>query len=115
MQFGANTFCDGKQVTGTYIWYVNSTVGSSIDEESGLYKAGREVGTDTVKVVDTANENTEATAEVQISLRWPMAYAELWDDGHKEEKLFLLRSFLQNHRRIWLPMLWIYKNGIAHR
>ncbi|KPJ58467.1 MAG: hypothetical protein AMJ42_03235, partial [Deltaproteobacteria bacterium DG_8] len=92
VQFNAITSCDGEVVTGDYTWYIDSTIGSSINEESGLYKAGTGAGTDTVRVIDTANWNTEATTEAIVSLLWPMAYDKMWG-ARKDEKLLLLRVF----------------------
>jgi len=92
LQFNASTYCDGEVVAGDYVWYVNSTINSSIDKESGLYKAGTGAGTDVVTVIDTANGNCLATAEVVVSFLWPMAYDKMWGDK-KGEILSLLRTF----------------------
>ena len=73
------------------MWYINSTSRGSIDEK-GLYKAGAKAGTDIITVMDTANENSLATAEVIVSPLWPMAYDKMWG-AKKGEHLFLLRSF----------------------
>ena len=85
-----NTYCDGEELRGTYKWYLNSTVGSSIDE-NGLYKAGPVAGTDVVTVIDIAHGNSLAMAEVNISPLWPMAYDKMWG-AKKRENLSLLRS-----------------------
>ena len=91
LKFSASTSCDKKEVIGIYKWYVDSTSGSRIDE-NGLYKAGAIAGTDTVTVIDTVNENIEATVVVTISPLWPLAYEDMWG-GKKGENLTLLRTF----------------------
>lgn len=91
MQCNASTFCDGKAVKGNYLWYVNTTVGSKIDEK-GLYKAGAFAGTDTVTVIDTFHGNIMANDMIDISPLWPMAYDEMWG-AKKGENLTLLRKF----------------------
>lgn len=78
-------------VIGTYLWYLDSTIGSSINE-SGLYQAGAVIGTDTVTVIDKANGDITATAVIIVSPLWPMAYDEMWG-AKKGENLFLLRTF----------------------
>ena len=91
LQFTATTFFEGEMIEGTYEWYVDSTKGSSIDE-NGLYRAGVVAETVTVTVVDTTNGDAMTTALVTVSPIWPMAYDEMW--GNKQdENLHLLRSF----------------------
>jgi len=92
MQLSARTFCDGKTVTGNYVWYVETSAGSIIDK-NGLYKAGAITGTDTVTVIDTLlNENNVATGTITISPLWPMAYDKMWGDK-KGQILSLMRKF----------------------
>ena len=92
MQLSARTFCDGKAVTGNYVWYVDTSAGSKIDE-NGLYRAGAITGTDTVTVIDTLlNENNVATGTITISPLWPMAYDKMWG-AKKGKNLSLLRKF----------------------
>lgn len=92
MQLNARTFCDGKAVVGSYVWYVYTSAGSKIDE-NGLYKAGAVAGTDTVTVIDTLlNNNNVATGMITISPLWPMAYDKMWGD-QKGTNLSLLRQF----------------------
>ena len=91
MQLSARTFCDGKAVTGNYVWYLNTTAGSKIDENV-LYKAGVVAGTDIVTVIDTLNGNFMATGMITISPLWPMAYDKMWGDK-KGANLSLLRQF----------------------
>ena len=92
MQLSARTFCDGKAVAGNYIWYVNTTVGSIIDE-NGLYRAGAVAGTDTVTAIDTLlSENNTATGMITISPLWPIAYDKMWGTK-KGENLSILRKF----------------------
>lgn len=90
LQFAAVTHCDEQLVTGTYLWYIDSPIGSIIDGD-GVYRAGALFGTDTVTVRDVANGDINATATVACSLLWPMAYDEMW--GEKQyENLLLLRA-----------------------
>lgn len=92
MQLNARTFCDGKAMPGKYVWYVDTSTGSKIDE-NGLYKAGAVAGTDTVTVIDTLlNENNIATGTITISPLWPMAYDKMWG-AEKGKNLSLLRKF----------------------
>jgi len=92
MQLSAHTFCDGKAVTGNYVWYVDTSAGSKIDE-NGLYKAGAITGTDIVTVIDTLiNENNMANDMITISPLWPMAYDKMWG-AKKGKNLSLLRKF----------------------
>ena len=92
MQLSARTFCDGEAVTGNYVWYVDTSSGSKIDE-NGLYKAGAVAGTDTVTAIDTLlNDNNVATGMITISPLWPMAYDKMWGDK-KGTNLSILRQF----------------------
>jgi len=92
IQLSARTFCDGKAVTGNYVWYVDTSAGSKIGE-TGLYKAGAITGTDTVTVIDTLlNEDNVATGTITISPLWPMAYDKMWG-AKKGKNLSLLRKF----------------------
>ena len=92
IQLSARTFCDGKTVAGNYVWYVNTTVGSIIDE-NGLYRAGAVAGTDTVTAIDTLlSENNTATDMITISPLWPIAYDKMWG-AKKGKNLSLLRKF----------------------
>lgn len=91
LQFTASTFYEGEMVEGTYIWYVDSTKGSSIDG-NGLFRAGAVAETVTATVVDKAHGDAMATALVTVSPIWPMAYDEMWADK-KHENLSLLRTF----------------------
>ena len=63
--FSASTTCNGSTLDGEYNWKVDSTIGSTIDE-NGVYTAGEEEGRDTVTVTDTANGNITAAAEVVV-------------------------------------------------
>lgn len=91
LQFNASTTRDGELVVGTYRWYVDSTKGSSIDE-NGLYRAGAVAETGTVLVIDIDHGDITTTAVVTVSPLWLLAYEELWGVD-KERKLSLLRSF----------------------
>jgi len=71
VEFTALTTCDEVEVEGSnYLWEVESTLGSSIDENTGLYTAGDnntdDDVTDTILVTDTANGNVTATASVTV-------------------------------------------------
>ena len=92
LQFSAQTLCNQQSVAGDYIWSVETSVGSGIDEESGLYTAGNQPGVDLVKIIDIANGNITDTVAVVVSRIWPLAYTKMWGD-EKEEKLLLLRAF----------------------
>ena len=93
VQFNAITTRNGEVVAGDYKWSVDSSAkrGGSIGE-NGLYKAGTKVGTDMVTVIDIAHGSSSATAEVNVSLLWPMAYDKMWGEK-KGENLSLLRAF----------------------
>lgn len=91
MQFSAVTTRDGEIVEGTYQWYIDSTMGSSIDEQ-GLFKAGIFTETVTVSALDKANRDITATATVIVSPLWSMAYDEMWG-ANKNERLYPLRVF----------------------
>ena len=91
LQFNATTYRGEEKLTGTYQWYLSSTLGGSIDEK-GLYKAGPAAGTGVVTVIDIAHGNSLATAEVKVSPLWPMAYDKMWG-ARKRENLSHLRSF----------------------
>lgn len=95
ISFAAETICDGEPAQGTYLWSVNSTIESTIDD-SGLYTSAltdTEV-TDTITVTDTAHGNVTDTVSVSVI----GTYIEIWPDP-------MLRSHL-----MWLPAL-IFING----
>jgi len=70
-QFFASTTCDGTSPAGTYTWDImtQGCTGSTISS-SGLYTAPDTISgtscTDTVRVIDTANGNANATADVTV-------------------------------------------------
>jgi len=63
-QCTATTECDTTTITEDYTWSVTSDVGSSIDQ-NGLYTAGSEEGTDTVKATGKST-GEEGTAEIDV-------------------------------------------------
>jgi len=91
IKFSANTSCEGEMETPIYLWAVDSDIRSNIDE-NGFYRAGTRAGTDIVRVIDRANGDAEATAEVAITFPWPLAYDKMWG-AKKNENLLLLRIF----------------------
>ena len=92
LPLSAQTHCDGKVSEGEYSWFINTTIGSRIDSNNGVYKAGGIAGTDTITVIDTLNGNCITTVEITVSPLWPMAYDEMWGEK-KGDYLSLLRSF----------------------
>ncbi|MBN2066177.1 MAG: Ig-like domain-containing protein [Candidatus Thermoplasmatota archaeon] len=66
IEFTAVTTCDGVEVKGNYEWEITTTIGSSIDENTGLYTAGGDKGTDTIVAKDIDNFNVSATAVVDV-------------------------------------------------
>jgi hypothetical protein len=71
VSFSAITTCNGVQVTATYLWEIQpgSTIGSDIDEDTGLYTAGNNDTTanvtDTIQVTDLTYDLTD-TGQVVV-------------------------------------------------
>lgn len=74
LKFSAKTTYGGEEIEGTYAWKIDpaSTIGSTINgnDDNGLFTAGDNNADsdieETVKVTDTAHENTTAEATVTI-------------------------------------------------
>ena len=70
IEFIALTACDDVEVEGNYEWTVISTIGSSIDENTGFYTAGENNTdsdvADTIRVTDIANGDITANASVTV-------------------------------------------------
>ena len=65
VEFTAVTSCDGEEIEGTYVWELNTSIGSGItpDGSTCSYQAGSNttaiLQTDTITVFDSTNETTE--------------------------------------------------------
>lgn len=87
IEFHAATTCDGEPIEGTYVWTVDSSIGSSIDT-SGLYTSGHTDTdvVDTVRVVDVANGEIADTATIHVI----GTFIEVWPDPMLRSHLFRL-------------------------
>ena len=70
IELTAVTTCDSDEVEGKYQWEVESTVGSSIDGNMGLYTVGDTTADsdviDTIKVIDSIHE---VTSNVEVTVQ----------------------------------------------
>ena len=72
VEFTAVTTCDGKEIEGTHEWIIisESTIGSSIDEDTGLYTAGdNDTGSDVIEIIRVTDTDHDVTNVIKTIVK----------------------------------------------